>query len=167
MEKIKTKDLTLEVKYIIPRGSNILEIKFPQSVDLSSFDLSSIEVLNEHDLLCATFIGYSTIYSTVEDLVKLSNDGSVYVEPIIPEPIPEPEPHVPTEEELFEIARQEKIAEINLQIANIDSEFASLDYVGIKIATGRATVLEYESEISRMNELAITKDNLLTQLNTL
>jgi len=167
MEKIKTKDLTLEVECIIPRGSNILEIKFPQSVDLSSFDLSSIEVLNEHDLLCATFIGYSTIYSTVGDLVKLSNDGSIYVEPIIPEPIPEPEPHVPTEEELLEIARQEKIAEINSQIASIDSEFTSLDYVGIKIATGRASIFEYETEIARMNELAMTKDNLLTQLNTL
>ena len=76
-------------------------------------------------------------------------------------------PYVPTEEELAEIARQEKIAQIQSQIITIDAEFATLDYVGIKIATGRATVEEYKTEIDRMNELATMKDALEEELLSL
>ena len=36
----------------------------------------------------------------------------------------------------------------------IESELTKLDYIGVKIATGRATKEEYAAEISRMNKLA-------------
>lgn len=44
------------------------------------------------------FSGYTTIYHTLDNAVQLSNDGSVYVEPEVPD-TPEPVEPQPTEEE--------------------------------------------------------------------
>lgn len=99
---------------------------------------------------------FTTIYLIkAETTIQYSNDGTIYVEPI---------PYIPTPEELAEIERQEKIVNIQSQINTIDSEFTTLDYVGIKIATGRATLEEYATEIARMNELATMKDALEEEL---
>jgi hypothetical protein len=61
-------------------------------------------------------------------IVTLSNDGSVYKEP---EPVPEPEPYEPTEEELFAAAVASKKAEISAECENVI-------YAGInvKLSTG-------------------------------
>jgi len=96
-------------------------------------------------------------------IYQYSDDRSVYTEPIIEEPIV----IEPTEEEL-------RIAEINVQLgalysqlSTVESEFSKLDYVGIKIATGRATIEEYAKEIALMNELATQKDALNAQIMVL
>lgn len=60
---------------------------------------------------------------------------------IVPEP--EPEPYVPTEKEKLE-----------MELAQTERALRDLDYIGVKIATGRATVDEYTAEIAKMNELA-------------
>ena len=52
------------------------------------------------------FEKYTTLYREVDGGFVLSNDGSVYVEP---EPIPDPEPYVPTLEEVQEM----KVSEMN------------------------------------------------------
>ena len=54
------------------------------------------------------YSGYTTLYKEVEGGLQFSDDGSVYVEPVIPDPIPDPEPYVPTEEELAAIFEQNK-----------------------------------------------------------
>ena len=63
--------------------------------------LSGFEVLNENTFENQSddyYHGYTTLYRDIdENTVILSNDGSVYVEP---EPVPEPEPYVPTLEEV-------------------------------------------------------------------
>lgn len=51
------------------------------------------------------YSAYTTVYRRVDGGTQFSNDGSVYVEP---EPIPEPEPYVPTLEEVQEM----KVAEM-------------------------------------------------------
>ena len=38
------------------------------------------------------FSDYTTIYRVLNDAIQLSNDGSVYVEPTIPEHPPDPQP---------------------------------------------------------------------------
>lgn len=48
---------------------------------------------------------FKTVYLKLEEGIIFSDDGSVYVEP---EPIPEPEPYVPTAEELEAIFEQNK-----------------------------------------------------------
>lgn len=55
--------------------------------------------------------------------------------------------HIPTEEK---IAKREKVKEI----AQCKARLRELDYIGVKIATGRATVGEYAEQIAEMQRLA-------------
>lgn len=52
------------------------------------------------------YSAYTTVYREIEGSVQFSNDGSVYVPP---EPTPEPEPYVPSLEEV----KESKVAEMN------------------------------------------------------
>ena len=111
--------------------------------------------------LAATFSGFDTIYKEDDMTVTYSNDGSVYVEPVVE---PTPEPVELTDEQKAEIAKMEKISELECQIAEVDAEFKTLDYIGIKIATGRATIDDYKPEIEKMTELADRKNALEIEL---
>ena len=82
------------------------------------------------------FSDFTTIYKVDGDSVSYSNDGSVYVEP-----------PKPTEEELKRQALVEEKAQL-------EAWLKEHDYIGTKIATGRATVEEYATEISEMTEKA-------------
>ena len=61
------------------------------------------------------YSGYTTLYRLIEGGLQFSNDGSVYVEPQKPEPIPEPEPYVPTLDEV-KAAKLQEIAAVCEQI---------------------------------------------------
>lgn len=108
-----------------------------------------------------------TYFYRVIDAEKLvyqySDDGSTYVEPIIIEPIV----IEPTEEELRVAKINEQLSALYSQLSEIESDFSKLDYVGIKIATGRATIEEYSKEIELMNELALQKDTLNARIDVL
>ena len=80
------------------------------------------------------FSDFTTVYKVDGDSISYSNDGSVYAEPL-----------KPTEEEL---RRQALVGEK----AQLESWLKAHDYIGTKIATGRATVEEYASEIALMTE---------------
>ena len=82
------------------------------------------------------FSDFTTIYKVDGESVTYSNDGSVYIEP-----------PKPTEEELRRQALQTEKAELEAWLRNHD-------YIGVKIATGRATVEEYAIEIEEMTEKA-------------
>lgn len=57
------------------------------------------------------------------------------------------QPHTPTEEELAEQARLNEIYQCKARLRE-------LDYIGVKIATGRATIDEYTEQIAEMQRLA-------------
>ena len=82
------------------------------------------------------FSDFTTVYKVEGDSVSYSNDGSIYVEP-----------QKPTEEEL----KREALVEEKTQLETWLKEH---DYIGTKIATGRATVEEYATEIAEMTEKA-------------
>lgn len=82
------------------------------------------------------FSDFTTIYKVDGDSVTYSNDGSVYVEP-----------PKPTEEELRRQALQTEKAEL-------ETWLSAHDYIGVKIATGRATIDDYADEIALMTEKA-------------
>ena len=82
------------------------------------------------------FSDFTTIYRVNGDSVTYSNDGSVYVEP-----------PKPTEEELRRQALQTEKAEL-------EAWLKAHDYIGVKIATGRATIDDYADEIALMTEKA-------------
>ena len=91
------------------------------------------------------FSDFTTIYKVDGDSVSYSNDGSIYVEP-----------PKPTEEELRRQALQTEKAEL-------EAWLSAHDYIGVKIATGRATVEEYATEISEMTD----KANRINEINAI
>lgn len=118
---------------------NIVEIKFVNTLPSQNTLVNGFELLNENNgIVQGKYPAYTTIYRTYEEndrIVELSNDGSVYVEPVakpIAKPLPDPEPYVPTEEEIAEQKRLEKLQEINLKISELKYQLSSSDYKIIK-----------------------------------
>ena len=91
------------------------------------------------------FSDFTTVYRVDGESVTYSNDGSVYVEP-----------PKPTEEELRKQALLSEKAEL-------EAWLSAHDYIGVKIATKRATVEEYANEIAEMTE----KANRINEINEL
>ena len=65
---------------------------------------------------------YTTLFRQGDGWYELSDDGSVYVEPVAPV---QPEP---TEEELAELARQQQISQLTAQINDLKAQIAASDY---------------------------------------
>lgn len=80
-------------------NKNVIVIVFDDAIPTAEIN-NGFEILNEHnDFIQAEYPDYITVYRTYEDdvnRIEFSNDGSVYVEPVIPTP----EPYVPTLEEV-------------------------------------------------------------------
>ena len=93
------------------------------------------------------FSDFTTIYKVDGESVTYSNDGSVYVEP-----------PKPTEEELRRQALQTEKAEL-------EAWLKAHDYIGVKIATGRATIDDYATEIAEMTEKAERINEIDAMLN--
>lgn len=93
------------------------------------------------------FSDFTTIYKVDGESVTYSNDGSVYVEP-----------PKPTEEELRRQALQTEKAEL-------EAWLSAHDYIGVKIATGRATIDDYADEIALMTEKAERINEIDAMLN--
>lgn len=95
------------------------------------------------------FSDFTTVYRVEGDSVSYSNDGSIYIEP-----------PKPTEEEL---RRQALLSEK----AGLETWLKEHDYIGTKIATGRATIEEYASEIALMTEKANRINEIDSELNSI
>lgn len=75
------------------------------------------------------------------------------------EPIPEPPKPQP-----IELTEKEKLY---MELSSVERELRSLDYIGTKIATGRATIEQYKDKIARMNVLADQVEKLRDQIDQL
>ena len=100
----------------------------PNTSGFTTYKLSSEQL--------GDFSDFTTIYKVDGESVTYSNDGSVYIEP-----------PKPTEEELRKRALQTEKAELEAWLKDHD-------YIGVKIATGRATIDDYADEIALMTEKA-------------
>lgn len=112
MEKIRfLNNLNIYDGEISVRG-NVVTIKFIGTIPPQSTLTNGFELLNENNgLVQGNYLAYTTIYRTYEDnnmLIELSNDGSVYVPPVVVVP-EEPEPYIPTYEEVL----NNKISELS------------------------------------------------------
>ncbi len=141
MEKIKIQDEEIDIVSISVKSVNLLVIEFPKGIELTGKNLSVIEVLTAGGVSCATMKGYTTIYRVDGTIIILSNDGSIYTEP---EPSIDPEPYVPTEEE---IARQTTLQEI----ATLKRELEDTDYKVIKCSEYQLVGLESPYDISELH----------------
>lgn len=93
---------------------NVITIKFSNTLPPQSTLTNGFELLNENNgLVQGNYTAYTTIYRTYEDdgmLIELSNDGSVYVPPVVIAP-EDPEPYIPTYEEIL----NNKISELSYE----------------------------------------------------
>mgnify|MGYP000787980964 FL=1 len=89
---------------------------------------------------------------------ELSDDGSVYIEPVAPV---QPEP---TEEELAELARQQQISQLTAQIDGLKAQIAASDYKVIK--TYEYTLLGEQTEYD-MEAVHAERQALRDQINSL
>lgn len=69
---------------------------------------------------------------------------------------PEPEPY-----ELTELEKKQQ------ELWETESKLRALDYIGVKIATGRATIEEYADEIAEMSRLADKVNELRAEITDL
>lgn len=145
-------------------STNIVELELNENVDTATA-ASGFVILNENNFsVQGDYTDYVTIYQLHEDNEKhyqLSNDGSVYVEP---EPIPEPEPYIPTEEEIVERERQNQIQSLNSQISDLKTQLNSSDYKIIKSYEYTLANEDIEYDMSALHE---ERQTIRDQINTL
>ncbi len=131
MIKIRYNDRNTFEEVTFYRDGNIVTMT-PTSPNPSGFTTWKLDGVTQ----LGDFSDYTTVYRVDGESVTYSNDGSVYVEP-----------PKPTEDELRRQALQSEKAEL-------EAWLKAHDYIGVKIATGRATVEEYATEIAEMTEKA-------------
>ena len=101
---LSLKYLNEKEKYLVSFktiSQNIVQVIGDFTVKTSGFILSRDGMEDNWD-----HSDYTTVYREVNGGVQFSNDGSVYIPP---EPVPEPEPYVPTLEEV----KAQKVQEMN------------------------------------------------------
>lgn len=88
---------------------HIIMIRFDNDVPSAEDLIDGFEILNENNgYVQADYKNFTTVYRIYDNdskRIEFSDDGSIYIEP---EPIPDPEPYVPTPEELEAQFRQNK-----------------------------------------------------------
>ena len=111
------------------------------------------------------YAAYNTMYRKGDGWYELSDDGSVYIEPV--EPV-QPEP---TEEELAEQARQQQISQVIAQIDDLKARIAASDYKIIKTyeytLLGEQTEYDIEAVHAERQALRDQINALETQLSDL
>ena len=115
-----------EVSFI--RNGNLVTMS-PTSPNTSGFTTWKLDGVTQ----LGDFSDFTTVYKVEGNSVTYSNDGSVYIEP-----------PKPTEEEL---RRQSLLSEKS----ELETWLREHDYIGVKIATGRASISDYQEEIALMN----------------
>ena len=142
MIKIKYNNRSTFEEVTFYRDGNIVTMT-PTTPNPSGFTTWKLDGVTQ----LGDFSDFTTIYKVDGESVTYSNDGSVYVEP----------PKL-TEEELRRQALQKEKAEL-------EAWLKAHDYIGVKIATGRATIDDYADEIAMMNEKAERINEIDAMLN--
>lgn len=101
---------------------------------------------------------YTTLFRDGDGWYELSDDGSVYVDPVAPV-----QPKL-TEEELAEMARQQQISQMTAQINDLKDRIAASDYKIIK--TYEYALLGEQTEYD-IEEVHAERQALRDQINSL
>lgn len=131
-------------------SKNVVEITGDFPIQTDGFTLSREKHEDNWD-----YSAFTTVYKEVENGVQFSNDGSVYVEPII---------EIPTAEELAEMEELERVTNINAQINNLKEQLASTDYKIIKCAECSMVGEEMPYDV---NELHAERQEIRGEINQL
>lgn len=104
------------------------------------------------------YAAYTTLYREGDGWYELSDDGSVYTEPVAPV-----QPEL-TEEKKAELARQQQISQVIAQIDDLKARIAASDYKIIK--TYEYTLLGEQTEYD-IEAVHAERQALRDQINTL
>ena len=140
MIKIKYNNRNSFEEVTFYRDNNLVTIT-PSTPNISGFTTWRLDEENQ----LGDFSDFITVYKVDGDSVTYSNDGSFYIEP-----------PKPTEEEL-------RMQALQTEKAELEAWLKAHDYIGTKIATGRATISDYQEEIDLMTE----KANRINEINKL
>lgn len=155
-EKVRLKNgFSYEINSI-RKIMNLLKITFDENVDVDSLleDMSFfdvVEILTRNEEVCGTYNDFNTVYlrdTENTNVVTLSNDGSVYVEPEVPD-VDDIPTYVPTLEDVqaAKISELSSICE-NLIVNGVDVEIDGVtEHFSYK--------LEDQSELKSAFDLAI------------
>ncbi len=109
-------------------NKHILVILFNQTIPATTEFANGFKILNENnDFVQADYQDFTTIYRTYTDnpyKIELSDDGSVYIEP---EKVPDPEPYVPTLDDI----KSQKVNELSHVCSQLITGGVSIDIDGI------------------------------------
>lgn len=109
-------------------NKHILVILFNQTIPATTEFANGFKILNENnDFVQADYQDFTTIYRTYTDnpyKIELSDDGSVYIEP---EKFPDPEPYVPTLDDI----KSQKVNELSHVCSQLITGGVSIDIDGI------------------------------------
>lgn len=131
MENILFTNMDIPFKAHVKKLSeNTIQITTEAKPNIAGFHL-----ITDSGAVYGKYEDYTTLYRQLDDRFILSNDGSIYIEP---EPIPEPEPYIPTLEEVKNNKKRELEIQYNaafsvgtvaslengnsIQIPNIDND---------------------------------------------
>lgn len=171
MQKIRFIESNLEYMVSLKMELGRIVCTFSSVNDAESAPLSEgfIEINEHNGIVQGNFKDYKYVYKEELDgitFILTTNENDIYVEPV------EPEPYVPTEEEIAEQERQRKIAEINSQISALKSQLSDEDYIFVKCYESSLvgeTVDEYDFETLHNERQSIRKqiNELETELETI
>lgn len=101
-------------------NKHVVQIRGDLPVKASGFKCSKLTADNGWD-----YTAYTTIYRLIDGGVQFSDDGSVYIAPPVPDLVPEPEPYIPTLEEVKEAKKQEiRMAYQSVKTAGVDVDLS-------------------------------------------
>ena len=135
--KYKNEETTYYVEFK-KISKNIVEIKGDFPIKDVGFTLSREDKNDNWDYLL-----YTTVYKKNEGGAQFSNDESVYVEPVIPEP---------TAEELAEIEERKRIETIQNEIDDLKLQLEASDYKVIKCYEYGMVGLESPYDVQELHE---------------
>ena len=131
MIKIRYNNKNIFEEVIFYRNNNLVTM-FPTTPNPSGFTTWKLDGVTQ----LGDFSSFTTVYKVNGESVTYSNDGSIYVEP-----------PKPTEEEL----RKQNLLN---EKAELEAWLSAHDYIGVKIAAGRASIDDYADKIALTAEKA-------------
>ena len=149
-------------------NQHVIVIKFNNKIPTTDIISNGFEILNENnDYIQADYTQFTTLYRTYTDnpeRIELSDDESVYIS------VPEPEPYIPTPEELEAIFQQNKSNKISSSKFMLEEylknnpihSFAHGGNEGIYSATSEKQSLMMNQYMTYQIEKAVNPDAKLT-----
>ena len=167
MQKIKFIESELEYNVSLKLQSGRISCIFKNLDDMISAPISEGFVeINEHNgFVQSDYSNYKYVYKEDKEIftyILTTDDTDVYVEP---EPVVDPEPYEPTEEEIAEQEKKQKISELNSQIASLKDELSSTDYIFIK--SYEASLIVENIDQYDYDKLHTERQSLREQINAL